>query len=131
MRVAEVPIIAVVDDDVAVRSSAANLIRSLGFKALPFASGEELMGSPSLDEIACVITDVQMPGMTGLELQSHLLASSRRVPIIFITAYPDERARRHALAAGAIGFFSKPFEGAAMIRCIDTALSSARAGSPE
>jgi FixJ family two-component response regulator len=114
--------VAVVDDDEAVRTSTANLIRSFGFAADAFASGEELLRSPRLDATCCVVTDVQMPGMTGLELQTVLLARGHTLPIIFMTAYPEERTRRDALAAGAAGFFSKPFDGAAMIRCIDKAL---------
>jgi FixJ family two-component response regulator len=120
--VSHTPMIAVVDDDEAVRSSIANLIRSHGFSADPFASGEELLRSRRLDDACCIITDMQMPGMTGLELQGLLLAHRHPMSIIFITAYPEERTRRHALAAGAAGFFSKPFDGAALIRCIENAL---------
>jgi FixJ family two-component response regulator len=121
--VSHIPMIAVVDDDEAVRASTANLIRSLGFDADLFASGEELFRSHRIDDTCCVITDVQMPGMTGLELQRLLLASRHTMPIIFITAYPDERTRRDALAAGAVGFFSKPFDSAALIGCIENALN--------
>jgi FixJ family two-component response regulator len=121
--VSQAPMIAIVDDDEAVRSSIANLIRSLGFGADPFASGEELLRSHRLDDTCCVITDMQMPGMTGLELQGLLLAQRHMMPIIFITAYPEERTRRHAIAAGAVGFFSKPFDGAGLIHCIEKALT--------
>ena len=128
VEVPHIPIIAVVDDDEAVRTSTANLIRSLGFGADPFASGEELLRSHRIDDACCVITDVQMPGMTGFELQRLLMARRRTMPIIFITAYPDERTRRDALAAGAVGFFSKPFDGAALIDCIENALNGSREG---
>ena len=117
-----IPIIAIVDDDEAVRASTANLLRSLGFGADAFASGEELLSSHRIDDASCVITDMQMPGMTGLELQRLLMAGHHTMPVIFITAYPAERTRRDALAAGAVGFFSKPFDGAALIECIENAL---------
>jgi FixJ family two-component response regulator len=121
--VSHIPIIAIVDDDEAVRASTANLVRSLGFGAEAFASGEELLSSHRIDDARCVIADVQMPGMTGLELQRLLLACHHATPVIFITAYPEERIRRDALAAGAVGFFSKPFDGAALIECIQNALN--------
>ncbi len=122
MEVTHTQMIAVVDDDEAVRSSIANLIRSHGFSANQFESGEELLRSCRLDDTCCVITDMQMPGMSGLELQGLLLAHRRPMSIIFITAYPEERSRLNALAAGAVGFFSKPFDGAALIDCIEKAL---------
>jgi len=120
--VSHTPIIAIVDDDEAVRASTSNLVRSLGFDADAFASGEELLSSPRIDDASCVITDMQMPGMTGLELQRLLIVFHHTMPVIFITAYPAERTRRDALAAGAVGFFSKPFDGAALIECIENAL---------
>jgi FixJ family two-component response regulator len=131
MEVPDIPMIAVVDDDEAVRTSTANLIRALGFGADLFASGEELFRSHRIDDTCCVITDLQMPGMTGLELQRLLLASHRTVPIIFITAYPEERTRREAVAAGAVGFFSKPFDGAALIGCIEKAVNASRGNKPQ
>ncbi|MES0101806.1 response regulator [Mesorhizobium sp. M0019] len=125
-----IPTIAIVDDDEAVRASTANLIRSLGLRADAFASGEELLRSYRIDDTCCVITDVQMPGMTGLELQRLLLARCRTMPVIFITAYPEERTRRDALAGGAVGFFSKPFDGNALIDCIENALNGSGGGKP-
>jgi FixJ family two-component response regulator len=128
--VSHIPTIAVVDDDEAVRASTANLIRSLGLRADAFASGEELLLSRRIDDTCCVITDMQMPGMTGLELQRSLLARHCTMPVIFITAYPEERTRRDALAAGAVGFFSKPFDGSALIDCIEKALDGSSEGKP-
>ena len=125
-----IPTIAVVDDDEAVRASTANLIRSLGLRADAFASGEELLRSHHIDDTCIVITDMQMPGMNGLELQRLLLARRHPMPVIFITAYPEERSRRDALAAGAVGFFSKPFDGSALIDCIESALGGSRGGKP-
>ena len=123
----EIPVIAVVDDDVAVRSSAANLIRSLGLKAMPFASGEELMCSPSLDQIACVITDVQMPGMTGLELQRELNRRDDNSPIILISGHADVPSGVRAMKAGAIDFLQKPFSDQTLLDIIHGALRRHRA----
>jgi FixJ family two-component response regulator len=114
--------IAIVDDDEAVRLATASLVRSLGLRSSTFASAEEFLSSPQRDEAACLVTDVQMPGMSGTELQAHLLRHGIVVPVIFMTAFPEERIREQVCAAGAIGFLSKPFDGGAMIACIDRAL---------
>jgi FixJ family two-component response regulator len=116
--------IAIVDDDGGVRTSTANLMRSVGLDAVVCASSEELLGSSRLAEVACVITDAQMPGMSGFELQALLVARGYTIPVIFITAYPEERARRCALGAGAVGFFAKPFDGGALIDCVYSALAA-------
>ncbi|MET1046968.1 MAG: response regulator [Hyphomicrobium sp.] len=114
--------ISIIDDDEAVRAATENLVRSLGFRATTFASAEQFLESPEFRETSCVITDVQMPGMTGVELQSHLRERGLNVPMIFITAFPEDRIRRRVNDAGAIGFLSKPFEGCAMIECLEQAL---------
>lgn len=116
--------IAIIDDDEAVRVAIENLVRSLGFEAITFGSAEEFLSSPAMHEASCLITDVQMPGMSGIDLQARLTAEQNSVPIIFITAFPEERIRQHACSAGAIGFLSKPFEGRSLIDCIDKAVSS-------
>ncbi len=116
------PLISIIDDDEAVRVATENLVRSLGFGANTFSSAEEFLKSSRLEETSCVITDVHMPGMTGVELQTRLLALGHDLPMIFITAFPEERTRERVHAAGAIGFLSKPFDGGAMIQCIDRAL---------
>ena len=118
----KVPVISIVDDDEWVRAGTERLVRSLGFVALTFSSAEAFLQSPRVDETSCVISDVQMPGMSGIELQSALLARGKPVPTIFITAFPDEKVRARALAAGAVDFLNKPFDGAILIRCIDAAL---------
>jgi FixJ family two-component response regulator len=114
--------ISIVDDDAFVRLAASNLVRSLGHTVHTFASAEEFLHSSRLNDTACVIADVQMPAMSGVELQSRLQARGHRVPFIFITAFPEESVRAQALKAGAIGFLTKPFDGQTMIRCLKTAL---------
>lgn len=117
--------ISIIDDDDAVRAATASLVRSLGFRTSTFASADDFLRSPQVHASNCVITDVQMPGMSGLELQNRLLADGHCVPLIFITAFPEERVRRQAMSAGAVGFLSKPFDGNDMIDCIDRALNRA------
>jgi FixJ family two-component response regulator len=116
------PVVSIVDDDEAVRLALRSLVRSLGYVSNVFSSAEEFLGSSELTETSCVISDVQMPGMNGIELQSRLKMLDCCTPVIFVTAFPDERSRARALEAGAIGFLEKPFEGRAMIQLIETAL---------
>lgn len=118
------PVITIIDDDESVRLATESLVRSLGYGAASFASAEEFLGSAERGSTACVITDVQMPGMGGLELQSRLKAAGDPTPLIFITAFPEERIRQQVDAAGAYGFLAKPFDGGAMIECIDRALQA-------
>ena len=87
-----------------------SLVRSLGYEACLFASAEAFLASPHLGDTSCLIADIQMPGMSGLDLQSELHARQRCIPIIFITAFAEERIRKRAEAAGALGFFSKPVD---------------------
>jgi FixJ family two-component response regulator len=124
--VRSVPVISIVDDDEAVRLALRSLIRSLGYVSNVFASAEEFLESPYLNETSCLISDVQMPGLNGIELQGCLKRLDCRTPVIFITAYPDERNRARALEAGAIAFMEKPFEVRAMIQLIETALRAHR-----
>ena len=119
----KVPVISIVDDDESVREATKGLVRSLGYVAATFASGEEFLNSGRVNDTSCLITDVQMPGLDGLELQSRLTAMGRHVPIIFVTAFPQERIRARALKAGAFGFLSKPFSDASLIACLDRALA--------
>jgi len=99
-----------------------SLVRSLGYEACVFVSAEAFLASPRLHDTSCLIADIQMPGMSGLDLQIELHARRRCIPIIFITAFPEERLRKRAEAAGALGFFSKPVDGHVIIGCLDTAL---------
>ena len=114
----KVPMISIVDDDAWARNGVRELVESLEYKAFAFASAEEFLGSGLITETTCLITDIQMQGMSGLDLQRHLLNQGHHVPIIFITAYPDEVHRDRALGAGAICFLSKPFEEQSLIDCL-------------
>lgn len=116
-------LIAIVDDDESIRVSMTSFMRAFGFTASSFASAEEYLQSPELGETACLISDVQMPGISGLELQSRLASENRQMPIIFITAFPDPRIQERAIAGGAIGFLTKPFDGQTLIDCVDRALN--------
>jgi len=101
--------ISIVDDDKSVREATKTLVRSLGYGALTFSSAEEFLNSDCVEGTCCLITDVQMSGLSGVELQKRLIVEGRHVPIIFITAFPDKRTHRRVLDAGAVGFLSKPF----------------------
>jgi FixJ family two-component response regulator len=97
-------------------------MKSFGFAVETFASAEDFLGSDRLEKTSCLILDVQMPGMNGLELQERLVASSFAIPIIFITAFNDGRARAQALEAGAVGYLIKPFADEELLNCIHAAL---------
>ena len=114
--------ISIIDDDESVREATKGLIRSLGYVAPTFASAEEFLKSDRVHDSSCLITDVQMPGMSGIELQDRLIAQGHRLPIIFITAYPEANVRGRALEAGALGFLSKPFSEENLIMCLGEAL---------
>jgi FixJ family two-component response regulator len=124
MTLPQIPTIAVVDDDGAVRAALDNLLQSLGLGVVVFASAEEFLASPACRSAACLIADVQMPGMSGIDLQRHLAASGNRLPIILVTAFPKEQVRAQAEREGAYGYFAKPFEGRQLIACIERALQT-------
>jgi FixJ family two-component response regulator len=115
-------IVMIVDDDESIRRAARRLIKSYGFPVETFASAEDFLSSGRLHETACLVLDVQMPGLNGLELQSRLITDGHQVPIIFITAFNDENARAQALKAGALGYLVKPFEEADLLTAINVAL---------
>jgi FixJ family two-component response regulator len=115
--------IAIVDDDESVRESTKALLRSLGHSARTFASAEEFLRS-NLDDTSCLILDVQMKGLSGIELQERLIGEGRRTPIIFVTAVSDERIRTQVLQAGAIDFLSKPFSDERLASCLDSAVAN-------
>jgi len=116
------PVISVVDDDASVRIATDNLLRSLGYSVHTFASANDFLRSAHFNDTSCVIADVQMPVMSGVELQAFLLAQGHRLPFIFITAFPEETIRERAMKAGAICFLRKPFDRLTLIKCLDTAL---------
>ncbi len=116
------PVIGIVDDDSSVRTAVGRLVRSQGFAVEVFPSGEELLRSDHLTGFSCLIVDVAMPGLSGLELQDRLSADGCPLPIIFITALDDAHVQTRALAAGASGFLSKPFDDDELLAAIRTAL---------
>src|SRR5438046_573531 len=101
--------ISIVDDDEAVREATKGLVRSLGYRASTYSSAEEFLESDDLSETSCLITDLNMPGLSGLDLQSRLISGGYCVPIIFVTAFPEDGVRARAMKAGAVGFMSKPY----------------------
>jgi len=121
-----VVVISIVDDDELSRDAISRLIRSLGYATATFASAEEFLQSGRVSETACLIADVQMPGMSGLELQDWLKARGPRLPVIFVTAFPETEARQRALASGALGFLDKPFSGEKLMACLNEALPTGK-----
>jgi FixJ family two-component response regulator len=115
-------LVAIVDDDQSVQRSLQDLIESDGLPALCFSSAEQFPDSQARSKVACLITDIRMPGMSGLELQAKLEAERCRIPVIFITAHGDARIRIHAMRQGAVEFLSKPFDGAVLLEIVHTAL---------
>ncbi|WP_262032501.1 response regulator transcription factor [Microvirga sp. Mcv34] len=120
------PIISIVDDDESVRLAIKSLLNALGFTTHPFSSAEDFLKSAVLRETSCLILDIQMPKMSGIELQQLLVSQGVRTPIIFITAFPQDTTRTRALEAGAICFLSKPFDEKVLLRCINKALEYER-----
>jgi len=115
-------VISIVDDDLWVREAIASYLRSRSYPVAAFASAEEFLQSDELDRTTCVVIDIQLPGLSGIDLQRELRAIGRTTPVIFITALADEDVRNRAMAAGAVAFLRKPFEAAAFDRCLDSAL---------
>ena len=116
-------VIFVVDDDASVRAATSKFLRSHGYTVEAYSSAEHFLQSGRSNGASCVIADLQMPGMSGLELLTMMRARGNRAPFIFITAFPDEASRARALKAGAICFLAKPFAGPTLITCLETALS--------
>ena len=118
-----VQLISIVDDDDALRNSLDDLIRSIGFRTQGFPSAEAFLSSNQACDTACLILDVRMPGMNGLELQRKMVAANWQIPIIFITSHADDGARARALKAGAVAFLYKPFREEELLNAIDAALN--------
>jgi FixJ family two-component response regulator len=117
--------ISIVDDDVFAREGIKNLVNSMGYRTTTFASAEEFLTSVAIRDTACVIADLQMPGLSGLDLQDRLVKRGYQMPFIMVTGFPDERYRTRALAAGATGFLTKPFDGQSLLRCLTAAVGHA------
>jgi FixJ family two-component response regulator len=116
--------VAIVDDDDLIRSALQGLLKEAGLPARAFASAEEFLQSGQYHETACLITDIRMPGMSGLDLQAKLNAEQCRIPTIFITAHGDAKMRMQALRAGAVEFMAKPFDDEALVESVRAALAS-------
>jgi FixJ family two-component response regulator len=117
-------LVAIVDDDDSVRSALQGLMKAVGLPARAFASAEAFLESGEQQDTGCLIADIRMPGMSGLELQATLNAKNHRIPIIFITAHGDEKMRMQALRAGAVEFVAKPFDDDALIASVRAALEN-------
>ena len=113
--------IAIVDDDDVVREGLASLVRSLGHSVSTFGSAEEFLQSEKISDTSCLITDLHMPGLSGLDLQDRLIARVHSIPIIFITGHPDDSVRKRAMKAGALSFLAKPVDTDQLIRYLDKA----------
>ncbi|MGB9435230.1 MAG: response regulator [Candidatus Acidiferrum sp.] len=117
-------LVAIVDDDDSMRNALLGMLRVVGLPARAFSSAEEFLDSGQQHQIACLIADIRMPGMSGLELQAKLNADHCRVPIIFLTAHGDEKMRMQALRAGAVEFMAKPFDDEVLLESVRAALES-------
>jgi FixJ family two-component response regulator len=126
--VLQTSVIAIVDDDQAIREAIESLLKSAGYGVELYVSAEEFLNSGPRHDMTCLVLDVRMPRMSGLELQSQLAASNRSIPIIFISAHSDESARARALKAGAVDFLQKPFSEEALLNAINASLAICRGG---
>jgi FixJ family two-component response regulator len=120
---AQPQLVAIVDDDESVRSALEGLMKAAGLYARAFSSAEDYLNSGILQHTSCLIADVRMPGMSGLQLQDALNVQDRRIPVIFITAHGDARMRSQTLQAGAVAFFTKPFDGELLLQHVRAALN--------
>ena len=123
-------VISIIDDDPSLREGAVDLLNSAGFGAETFKNADEFLRSGRIDDACCIVADMRMPGMSGLEIHDHLLRVGRNIPTILITAFPEESDRARALGSGVRGYLSKPFSGKDLLSCIGTALSPQDAKSP-
>jgi FixJ family two-component response regulator len=120
-------VICVIDDDASIRAATDSLLRARGYVVHTFASAADFLGSPELFQASCVITDVRMPEITGVEMQTVIRRQGHRMPFIFVTAYPEEKSRLQAVQDGAICFLSKPFDAPTLLKWVEAALASAHA----
>jgi FixJ family two-component response regulator len=129
--VAKAPLISIVDDDASVREATTSLLEAYGYATAAFASAEDFLSSELLDDTSCLVSDVRMAGLNGIELQQHLRDAGRPIPTIFMTAYPEEHMRAAVLKGGALGFLTKPVREACLMSYLEGALqglSTAGAG---
>lgn len=122
------PVISIVDDDESVREAIESLIKSVGLGARVFASAEDFLSANHIEDSSCLILDMRMPGMSGLELQRRLASDGYQIPIIFISAHSDDQTRAQALRAGAVDFLFKPFSEQALVDAVHTALGPSKDG---
>lgn len=111
-------VISIIDDNASIRVAVERLLKSMGFAVHAFSSASEFLGSPRLKDTRCIVADVEMPGMSGLELQDHLVARGANIPVIFITAFAEDQIRERAMKGGAVCFLSKPFDEAQLLECV-------------
>lgn len=126
VRVNQRPLVSIVDDDESVRDSIQSLLRSAGIRAEAYSSAEDLLDAGHLNDTACIVLDIRMPGMDGLQLQRRLANDGYPISVIFVTAHPDENVRRQALEAGALAFLRKPFDPNALLQIVQSALEQAK-----
>jgi FixJ family two-component response regulator len=129
-RRADTALISIVEDDASVREAIGNLMKALGYQIAMFDSSEAFLGLSPAIETACLILDVRMPGMSGLELQRRLVLSGNQIPIVFVTAQGNDDARRQALQAGAVAFLHKPVSEADLLGAVGTALKASTKQTP-
>jgi FixJ family two-component response regulator len=125
-KLSKIPLISIIDDDQEVREGTEALLQTFGYDTVKFASAEDYLRSGYAGVTSCLISDVHMSGISGLDLQDRLLADGHRIPIIFMTGVFDERTRVRALDAGGVGFLTKPFDVKDLIACLDKALKGSR-----
>ena len=125
-RLSKAPLVAIVEDDDFVRASMRRLMRSLGYPVEAFPSAADFLASRRLDETACLIADIQMPGMTGVELYARLIAAGHKIPTILVTAYPDEARRARALKDGIACYLLKPFDDNDLVDCVRKAVEGSK-----
>ena len=124
----ETRLVSIVDDDESLRRSVKNLLTSVGFRVETFASAEAFLESAHRADTRCVVLDLRMPGMSGLDLLMHLAANGSPVPVVILTAHSDDEARRRTLQAGAVAFLGKPFHGEALLGAVRRALAETPGG---
>lgn len=124
------PLIAIVDDDKSMRDTTRDLLESAGFSAATFASAARLLKSQRLHRVFCLIADMRMPKMTGLELHQHLVASNHAISTILMTAYPDERVRAQVMKANVVCYLTKPFEAEELLDCVRSAIHGREIDNP-